>query len=119
MVERYFSQVVLHQGNLHRNAVVEMNGGCIAVVPYEEETAFTVFISGCIAVCNNGVNPACLTEMNAIVCRCGSVYDALSAIDMYLGNNGLYLSDCKKKQGHDVVSLLKYDVSSGWNFVSL
>lgn len=119
MIENYFSQAILHQGGIYRNSLLLIEDGDINVTPLENETAFTIYISGCIVVgCAEKIDSSIISEMNAIVGK-HAIGEVLSQINSYLKENSLYLpSDEKKQQGNFRVTLLGYNNDIGWYTIS-
>lgn len=117
MIENYFSQAILHRGAVYRNSVLSIADGCVSVMPLENETAFTVYVSGCIAVCRaEKIGCGVLSEMNAIVGNRG-IGEVLGVIDSYLRENSLYFDE-KKQQGNQSITLLGYKNDIGWYTIS-
>ncbi len=114
MIERYFSQVVIHQGEIYRNGLLSLDGCEVILSPFERETQSTIFISGCIVVCaTEKLNDNHLEHLDEIV-KGNSIYDVLQDINHYINDNELYLDGYEKNQGRHSVTLIKYVHDIGW-----
>ncbi len=66
-VKSYLAHIVLYNGRVWRNSVVDLRGTVVCISEFKRETASTIFISGVVAVCNSNLNAEHRESLQKIV----------------------------------------------------
>lgn len=93
LVKNYLAHIVLFNGEVWRNSVVDLRGEIVSISEFKRETAFTVFISGVVVVCNCNLNDEHRESLRSIVDHGGE--EMIDKLLLYMKSHNLDLTTKK------------------------
>lgn len=93
LVKNYLAHIVLFNGEIWRNSVVDLRGEVVNIKEFTRETASTIFISGVVAVCNCNLNAEHRKSLRTIVENGGD--EMIEKLLFYMKSHNLDLTTKK------------------------